>query len=556
MQPKRRNKSPVKSSEAITFVSKYEVVKSFKQSATCLVKGRKDRKLYVAKRVSLVGVGEEEKEKALREVRIMRALRHPNIVSLKETFEEKRELVLVTEYCEESDLGQLLQIRRERRQHFEEKLLLNWLLQLLFGLEFIHSRRVLHRDISLTNIFLTAKGTIKIGNFGVAKALDHTNQAAISLVGAPHHFSPEQCQSKPYTTKTDLWALGCVLYELCAMKPPFEGKSLVELCEKIVSRQHEPIPKGFSPPLRGLIDRLLAKDPKNRPEIREVIGEKFMVETMRDFIKARGAITDTATLGLVKERLESNRSAENDQKLRLQKIYRAKPSPKMQPNQKGKGNSPISDEGRYGERSPEYAKDYIIDTSRTEPKESQSTIEADQPQRIEEVEPNEVKAGNLSQDVVESKEKEHLTVSLKKSALPSASQMTYNGSNVSCNLSLTMDSVLLAKHLGHSVTPDPQHIQKSFEENKGSMDIDKISEDLSEHLEERDDFEDDSFDEAEVVVRGDNGLTSMEEVLDIYKSQLLLTSQLANMKEYVNGLEVITEATIENSSQGTLKSTI
>lgn len=88
-------------------------------------------------------------------------------------------------------------------------------------LEYIHGWKILHWDIKLQNIFLTGNNTIKLGDFGISKVLESTVEAAMTVVGTPYYMSPEVCESKPYTFKSDVWALGCVLYELCALEHAF-----------------------------------------------------------------------------------------------------------------------------------------------------------------------------------------------------------------------------------------------------------------------------------------------------------------------------------------------
>jgi len=108
---------------------------------------------------------------------------------------------------------------------------LNWFLQLLLALEFVHRKKILHRDIKSSNIFLRSNGTVKLGDFGISRVLENTNEAAMTVVGTPYYMrlefsvslndkfnSPEVCENKPYTFKSDVWALGCVLYEMCTLK--------------------------------------------------------------------------------------------------------------------------------------------------------------------------------------------------------------------------------------------------------------------------------------------------------------------------------------------------
>jgi NIMA (never in mitosis gene a)-related kinase len=114
------------------------------------------------------------------------------------------------------------------------------------GLKHVHDRKIIHRDLKGANVFLTKKGIVKIGDFGIAKVLSHTVQKARTMVGTPYYLSPEIVQSKPYNNKTDIWSLGVMLYELCALKPPFDAPSIHLLSMKIVRGIYNPVPSIFS----------------------------------------------------------------------------------------------------------------------------------------------------------------------------------------------------------------------------------------------------------------------------------------------------------------------
>ena len=150
---------------------------------------------------------------------------------------------------------------------------MNWFIQLAMALEYIHGRKVLHRDIKVSNIFLTGNNTVKLGDFGISKVLETTQEQAQTVVGTPYYMSPEVCESKPYTHKSDIWALGCVLFELCALDKPFFAENLLGLVYKIVQDDPKPIPDTYSKELAKLVEMSLQKDPAKRPQI---LSSKFV----------------------------------------------------------------------------------------------------------------------------------------------------------------------------------------------------------------------------------------------------------------------------------------
>jgi NIMA (never in mitosis gene a)-related kinase 1/4/5 len=117
---------------------------------------------------------------------------------------------------------------------------------LCLALDNIHTRKILHRDLKSQNIFLTKNNFVKLGDFGISKVLENTCALASTVQGTPYYMSPEVCQNKPYSYQSDIWALGCILYELCCLKHAFHSENLLGLVYKIVSDEPEPIPETYS----------------------------------------------------------------------------------------------------------------------------------------------------------------------------------------------------------------------------------------------------------------------------------------------------------------------
>ncbi|XP_032856143.2 serine/threonine-protein kinase Nek5 isoform X2 [Tyto alba] len=155
--------------------------------------------------------------------------------------------------------------------------ILSWFVQISLGLKHIHDKKILHRDVKAQNIFLSNNGKVaKLGDFGIARQLNSTMEFAHTCVGTPYYLSPEICENRPYNNKTDIWSLGCVLYELCALKHPFEGNSLHQLVLKICRGHFHPVSPNYSYDLRLLISQLFKVSPRDRPSINSILRKPFL----------------------------------------------------------------------------------------------------------------------------------------------------------------------------------------------------------------------------------------------------------------------------------------
>ncbi|XP_077029843.1 serine/threonine-protein kinase Nek5 isoform X4 [Agelaius phoeniceus] len=179
------------------------------------------------------------------------------------------------EYCDGGDL-----MKRINMQHgvlFDEDQILSWFVQISLGLKHIHDKKILHRDVKAQNVFLSNNGKVaKLGDFGIARQLNSTTEFAHTCVGTPYYLSPEICENRPYNNKTDIWSLGCVLYELCALKHPFQGNSLHELVLKICRGRFQPVSPNYSYDLRILISQLFKISPRDRPSINSILKKPFL----------------------------------------------------------------------------------------------------------------------------------------------------------------------------------------------------------------------------------------------------------------------------------------
>uniref|UniRef100_A0A667XPU7 non-specific serine/threonine protein kinase n=1 Tax=Myripristis murdjan TaxID=586833 RepID=A0A667XPU7_9TELE len=207
----------------------------------------------VVKHINLAKMSAREREASRKEVMLLSKMKHPNIVAFFRSFQGV--LYIVMEYCDGGDL--MKRINMQRGVPFTEEQVLDWFVQICLGLKHIHDRKILHRDIKTQNIFLTSGGMkAKLGDFGIARMLNNTMELARTCVGTPYYLSPEICESRPYNNKTDIWSLGCVLYELCTLRHPFEGSSLRQLVGKICRGRYNPVSSCYSYDLRLLLTQL------------------------------------------------------------------------------------------------------------------------------------------------------------------------------------------------------------------------------------------------------------------------------------------------------------
>ena len=213
-----------------------------------------------------------EREASLLEAKLLSALHHPNIVTCYESFTERGRLCIVMDYCAGGDLHQRL--KRQKGVLLAEDRILDWFTQMCLGLKHVHDRMVLHRDLKTQNVFMTADGRCKLGDFGVSKVLSGTTQLAQTAVGTPYYLSPEICENKAYDNKSDIWSLGCVLYELCTLQHPFEGASLKLLIVKILRGNYAPVSSRYSRAVRDVIAQMLQRDPARRPSVNEILSRQ------------------------------------------------------------------------------------------------------------------------------------------------------------------------------------------------------------------------------------------------------------------------------------------
>ncbi|XP_050995113.1 serine/threonine-protein kinase Nek1 isoform X2 [Labeo rohita] len=266
-------------------MDKYERLKKIGEGSfgkAILVKSRTDGRQYVIKEIGISRMSNKERQESRKEVAVLANMSHPNIVQYKESFEESGCLYIVMDYCEGGDLFK--KINNQRGTLFPEEQILDWFVQICLALKHVHDRKILHRDIKSQNIFLTKDGTIQLGDFGIARVLNSTVELARTCIGTPYYLSPEICENKPYNNKSDIWALGCVLYEMCTLKHAFEAGNMKNLVLKIIRGSYPPVSVHYSQDLRFLLAQLFKRNPRERPSVSAILDKPFLARRIHKFL--------------------------------------------------------------------------------------------------------------------------------------------------------------------------------------------------------------------------------------------------------------------------------
>ncbi|XP_035750586.1 serine/threonine-protein kinase Nek4 isoform X3 [Egretta garzetta] len=190
-------------------------------------------------------------------------------------------------FCEGGDLYHKL--KEQKGKLLPENQVVEWFVQIAMALQYLHEKHILHRDLKTQNVFLTRTNIIKVGDLGIARVLENQYDMASTLIGTPYYMSPELFSNKPYNYKSDVWALGCCVYEMATLKHAFNAKDMNSLVYRIIEGKLPPMPKDYSPQLVEIIRTMLSKKPEDRPSVKSILRQPYIKHQISLFLEATKA---------------------------------------------------------------------------------------------------------------------------------------------------------------------------------------------------------------------------------------------------------------------------
>ena len=242
-----------------------------------------DGNIYALKRVKFKKLSDKEKQNALNEIRILASIKDKNVISYKEAFFDEKDssLGIVMEYADKGDLFQVITERKKTKNYFDEQEIWKTFVQLLKGLKSLHDLNILHRDIKSANVFLFEGGICKLGDLNVSKVA--RKGLGYTQTGTPYYASPEVWEEQPYDSKSDVWSLGCVIYEMATLRPPFQAQSMEELYKKVMRGIYPKISSKYSEDLSDVLKLMIQVEVGARPSCDELLKMPMIYKRIEFF---------------------------------------------------------------------------------------------------------------------------------------------------------------------------------------------------------------------------------------------------------------------------------
>lgn len=261
------------------------------------VKKLDNSKVYALKETNVRKMSQEERADAVNEIRLLASVQHQHIITYHEAFIDGNRLCIIMEYAQNGDLARAIRKRASQCRPFPEDLVWSYFIQIVRALQALHARRILHRDVKSGNVLRVDEGTVKLGDLGIAKLMKHNMTK--TQIGTPHYMPPEVWRNKPYSFSSDIWSLGCLLFELCTFNVPFPARDMKDLRFKVLKGKLNPIPRIYSSDLNNMIRFLMQPNASDRPTADEILSfdivqrRMHLAPTWQSFQEKKDALLNT-----------------------------------------------------------------------------------------------------------------------------------------------------------------------------------------------------------------------------------------------------------------------
>ena len=285
--------------------SNYKIIKQLEEgglSKVYKVQNKLDKNFYVIKKIPIKSNSPEELKSIENESLILKEIESEYIVKYIDSFIENEHYNIVMEYCENKDLKSFINFHKNKEQLINEEVIYNIALDICSGIKEIHSKNLIHRDLKPENLFISKDYIIKIGDFGISKKLINMNYANTQK-GTFHYMAPEILNGQKYDKRIDIWALGCILYELFTLEFCFDCANYVGLINNIIKGNHGKIDTDiYNDEWQNIIDSLLKVDYHERPDIDEVIKRIKKIKESNLIKVSNSEYIDNISLNILKRK--------------------------------------------------------------------------------------------------------------------------------------------------------------------------------------------------------------------------------------------------------------
>ena len=237
----------------------------------------------VIRQVDLSKISDKDKSELENEININSLFNSRFILKIEDSYQQSKQLNIIMEYFEGKTLKDFLSAEHKKDRRFlKEEIIWKIFIQLTLAIFRIHSKNIIHRNIKTSTIYLDSKFNLKLTYFKDAYVLKSENDLCKEEIEPKNYMAPEIWKKEGYNTKSDIWSLGVLLYEMCSFNKPFEDENEENLCQKIINAKYASLGNKYSKELSGLIDEMLKIKPEERISIKDIIHKYVFISRSKE----------------------------------------------------------------------------------------------------------------------------------------------------------------------------------------------------------------------------------------------------------------------------------